>query len=53
MLLHCDVLMISKSGISRYAAFVRGSDRGLYCLLRDEVVKCPMATLKELYRVVG
>ena len=53
VLLHCDVLMISKSGISRYAAFVRQSDDGLYCLLGSKIEKCKMSQLKELYHLMG
>ncbi|KAK6186523.1 hypothetical protein SNE40_008547 [Patella caerulea] len=31
----CDVLISSWSGIGRHAAYVRGKETGLYCLLRD------------------
>ncbi|XP_012943235.1 uncharacterized protein LOC106013061 [Aplysia californica] len=53
ILMHCDVLMISKSGISRMAAYVRQKDDGLFCLVKKEVVKCETKALKELYKVMG
>lgn len=50
----CDVLVISKSGFGRQAAYLRGTDRGLYCmLLNGTVVKCPVSGLKEMYNVRG
>ncbi|BFZ15753.1 hypothetical protein BsWGS_18792 [Bradybaena similaris] len=39
LLMNCDVLMVSRSGLSRLAAFVRGSDSDLYCLTRSGQVR--------------
>ena len=50
----CDVLVLSKSGLSRQAAYLRGTDRGLFCLLMDGTLrKCSASRLRELYGVLG
>ena len=54
LLTTCDVLVVSFSGFSRHAAYLRGTDRGLYCLLRDGTLrKCSASRLKELYHILG
>lgn len=50
----CDVLVLSKSGLGRQAAYLRGTDRGLFCLLMDGTLrKCSASRLRELYGVLG
>ena len=50
----CDVLVLSKSGLGRQAAYLRGTDRGLFCLLMDgSLRKCSASRLRELYGVLG
>ena len=50
----CHVLLISKSGLSRQAAYLRGTDRGLYCVLMDGTVhKCSPSNVRDLYQVLG
>ena len=54
LLTTCDVFVVSFSGFGRYAAYLRGSDRGLYCLLMDGTIrKCSTSRLKELYKIRG
>lgn len=54
LLAQCDVLVISKSGLSRQAAYRRGTSRGLYCILMSgALVKCEPHQLKELYKIRG
>ncbi|GFN83849.1 hypothetical protein PoB_001035500 [Plakobranchus ocellatus] len=54
VLMQCDVLMISESGLSRMAAYVRGSDEGLYCLLKKgKIVPCKVGKIKSLFKVIG
>ncbi|BFZ12452.1 hypothetical protein BsWGS_15491 [Bradybaena similaris] len=54
LLMNCDVLMVSKSGLSRLAAFVRGSDSDLYCLTRSgQVTPCERRHLIEMYTRMG
>uniref|UniRef100_A0A0B7BA76 L-Fucosyltransferase n=1 Tax=Arion vulgaris TaxID=1028688 RepID=A0A0B7BA76_9EUPU len=53
LLMNCDVLMISDSGLSRLAAYVRGSDEGLYCLDKERVIPCKKINLKDIYQVLG
>ena len=50
---YCDVLLISKSGLSRMAAYFRQTDRGLYCLMGNSIVKCQTESLRSLYNVYG
>ncbi|CAG5133856.1 unnamed protein product [Candidula unifasciata] len=50
VLMNCDILMISYSGLSQMAAFVRGSDHGLYCLLRNgTIVPCTTENILTVY----
>ncbi|ESO95792.1 hypothetical protein LOTGIDRAFT_160339 [Lottia gigantea] len=53
ILSRCDVLLISHSGFSRYAAYMRNTDEGLYCILRDHsgIKKCKQSYLKNIYGV--
>ena len=54
VLMQCDVLLISLSGVSRMAAYVRGSDKGLYCLTRKStIVPCKPKNIKKIYRIMG
>ncbi|XP_050412073.1 uncharacterized protein LOC126826952 [Patella vulgata] len=55
ILMKCDVLMISFSGFSRMAAYVRGKDDDTFCLLRNHtgIIPCRPSTMKELYHVTG
>ncbi|GFR96788.1 hypothetical protein ElyMa_006307300 [Elysia marginata] len=54
VLMQCDVLLISLSGVSRMAAYVRGTHEGLYCLLRKaKIVPCKPENIKKLYRIMG
>ncbi|XP_050412077.1 uncharacterized protein LOC126826955 [Patella vulgata] len=55
ILMKCDVLMISFSGFSRMAAYVRGKDDDTFCLLRNHtgIIPCKPSTMKELYHVMG
>ena len=46
----CDVLVVSKSNLSGQAAYLRGTDRGLYCLfMNGQLEKCSAGKLRELY----
>ena len=50
----CDVLLVSMSGFSRQAAYLRGTDRGLYCILLDGTLReCSTSRLRDLYKVLG
>lgn len=54
VLMNCDVLLISKSGLSRMAAFVRGSDQDLYCLFPSGTIsKCRSDEFTSLYHITG
>ena len=54
VLMQCDVLLLSLSGVSRMAAYIRGSTKGLYCLLRKgKIVPCKPENIKKLYRIMG
>ena len=35
VLMNCDVLMMSHSGLSHFASFIRGTDKDLYCFRDD------------------
>ena len=50
----CDVLVLSRSGFGRQAAYLRGTDRGLFCILLNGTLhKCSASRLRELYGVLG
>ena len=54
VLMQCDVLLISLSGVSRMAAYIRDSDDGLYCLLKKgNIVPCKPGNIRKLYRIMG
>ncbi|KAK6177715.1 hypothetical protein SNE40_015761 [Patella caerulea] len=55
ILMKCDVLMISFSGFSRMAAYVRAKDEDTFCLLRNHtgIIPCKPSVMKELYHVMG
>ena len=56
---YCDVLLTSRSSLSRLAAYLRHSDHRLYCLmhsqheLSNQIVKCEAKTIRHLYKVPG
>ena len=39
MLMNCDLLMTSHSGLSNFASFIRGTDDGLFCLRDDGYIE--------------
>lgn len=46
----CDLLVVSKSSLSGQAAYLRGTDHGLYCLfMNGHLEKCSAGILRELY----
>ncbi|KAK6175174.1 hypothetical protein SNE40_013693 [Patella caerulea] len=54
ILTKCDVLLLSKSGLSRMASYIRGGSNGLYCNIKNKgVQKCEVEKLKSLYKVKG
>lgn len=54
ILMHCDVLLISKSGLSRMSAYIRASDDGLYCIFKDgKILPCRVGDIKAMYKVMG
>ncbi|RUS84454.1 hypothetical protein EGW08_007783 [Elysia chlorotica] len=54
VLMQCDVLLMSFSGVSRMAAYIRGTHEGLYCLTRKEdIVPCEPKNIPKLYRIMG
>ncbi|KAK7094294.1 uncharacterized protein [Littorina saxatilis] len=54
LLARCDVLVVSMSGLSRQAAYIRGTDSGLYCILMTgQLVQCQPSHLRQLYHVMG
>ena len=36
----CDSLLLTKSGIGKIGAYLRGTDENLYCLSRKRIIKC-------------
>ncbi|KAK7091745.1 uncharacterized protein [Littorina saxatilis] len=54
LLARCDVLVVSMSGLSRQAAYIRGTDSGLYCILMTgQLIQCQRRHLRQLYHVIG
>jgi hypothetical protein len=53
ILSRCDVLMISKSGLARIAAYVRGDAHATYCLHKGKITACRPNNIRALYGVIG
>ena len=53
ILMNCDILLLTFSGFSRMAAYLREKKSGLFCLVKHKIVTCSAHSLKELYRVSG
>ncbi|KAK6175173.1 hypothetical protein SNE40_013692 [Patella caerulea] len=54
ILTKCDVLLLSKSGLSRMVSYIRGGSNGLCCNIKNKgVQKCEVEKLKSLYKVKG
>lgn len=54
IMMRCDVLLISKSGLARIAAYVRAEDTGLFCLFTGKNIKpCKPSEIRSLYNVLG
>lgn len=45
----CDVLVLSESGFSIKAAFMRTSSEGLFCMRRNTIIPCSRYTLRDIY----
>ncbi|XP_069111166.1 uncharacterized protein [Argopecten irradians] len=48
-LLDCDVLITSVSGFSIFAAYLRGTDSGLYCLASGGLLPCSRYTINDIF----
>lgn len=53
VLMSCDVLVLTFSGVGRVSAYVRGRSEGLYCMVEHRLVKCQPSELRSLYNVYG
>ncbi|XP_067686687.1 uncharacterized protein [Haliotis asinina] len=53
VLMSCDVLVLTFSGVGRVAAYVRGTPKGLYCMVEHKLVKCSPSELRPLFNVYG
>lgn len=51
LLSQCDVLVVTKSGFGRIAAYLRNSSRDLYCFLNGIVFPCRHDLLNQIYFV--
>ncbi|XP_067687005.1 uncharacterized protein [Haliotis asinina] len=50
VLMSCDVLVFTFSGV---AAYVRGTQKGLYCMVEHKLIKCSPSKLRPLFNVYG
>ncbi|XP_067686686.1 uncharacterized protein [Haliotis asinina] len=53
VLMSCDVLVLTFSGVGRVAAYVRGTPKGLYCMVKHKLIKCSPSELRPLFNVYG
>ncbi|XP_067687017.1 uncharacterized protein [Haliotis asinina] len=53
VLMSCDVLVLTFSGVGRVAAYVRGTPKGLYCMVEHKLIKCSPSELRPLFNVYG
>ncbi|XP_046546615.1 uncharacterized protein LOC124256687 isoform X2 [Haliotis rubra] len=53
VLMSCDVLVLTFSGVGRVAAYVRGTSKGLHCMVEHKLVKCSPSELRSLFNVYG
>uniref|UniRef100_A0A0B6ZW61 Uncharacterized protein n=1 Tax=Arion vulgaris TaxID=1028688 RepID=A0A0B6ZW61_9EUPU len=52
VLVNCDVLVVSSNSLGHLAAYLRGTDNGLYCLMGNgHIHPCRADTLNELYSI--
>lgn len=49
LLSQCDVLIVTKSGFSRIAAYIRNTSRDLYCYLNGTLFPCRHDLLDQIY----
>ncbi|CAL1536564.1 unnamed protein product [Lymnaea stagnalis] len=52
VMVNCDTLVVSERGFSRLAAYLRGTDEGLYCRMGNgHIHPCRADALNELYKI--